>query len=139
MNWPPCANMKGNKENSALCRRVIRRMGFYADSLGIARRYIDQEGGWDMHMQRSRTCIVKALEGRQAGNLAVLGNKAAVRTSRSMPGTKPVYRYSTISSSDRRTLMPFFRKPSLGYPRGVMPKTTWLSLKLSTLRRAEGS
>lgn len=54
--------------------RILRRMGYKADSQGIINRYIRVEGAWNDHLTRTRQFILKTLEGKRPDNLAVLGS-----------------------------------------------------------------
>ncbi|MBN2813876.1 MAG: hypothetical protein JXQ80_07345 [Bacteroidales bacterium] len=54
--------------------RILRRMGYKADSQGIINRYIRVEGAWNDHLTHTRQFILKALNNKQPANLAVLGS-----------------------------------------------------------------
>lgn len=55
-------------------RRILRKMGYKADSQGIIDRYINVNGAWESHLQHTREFILKTLAGKQPINLAVLGS-----------------------------------------------------------------
>ena len=54
--------------------RILRRMGFKADSQGIIDRYINVNGAWDDHLNHARSFILNALAGKPIRDLAVYGS-----------------------------------------------------------------
>jgi hypothetical protein len=54
--------------------RIIRQMGFIAESRGLMERYIRVEGAWIDHLRRTREYIINAVKGKKFENLAVLGS-----------------------------------------------------------------
>lgn len=55
-------------------RRILRKMGYSADSQGIIDRYINTNGAWDSHLKNSREFIQESVKGRKIENLAVYGS-----------------------------------------------------------------
>ncbi len=49
-------------------------MGFLKDSQGIMNRYINVNGAWEDHLNRSRQFILNSLTGKSINNLAVYGS-----------------------------------------------------------------
>lgn len=49
-------------------------MGYKSDSQGIIDRYIQVNGNWEGHLQRTRTFILNAVSAKKISNLAVLGS-----------------------------------------------------------------
>jgi hypothetical protein len=54
--------------------RILRKMGYKADSQGIIDRYINVNGAWEGHLQHAKSFILKAIAGKKIENLAVLGS-----------------------------------------------------------------
>ncbi len=54
--------------------RILRKMGFKAESQGLIDRYIQVNGSWEDHLQHTRNFILKAVSGKNINNLAVLGS-----------------------------------------------------------------
>lgn len=54
--------------------RVLRKMGYKADSQGIIDRFINVSGSWEDHLQHTRSFIIKAVTGKKIKNLAVYGS-----------------------------------------------------------------
>ena len=54
--------------------RVLRRMGYCADSRGIIDRFIQTNGAWETHRQRTRNFILQAVTGKKIEKLAVYGS-----------------------------------------------------------------
>jgi hypothetical protein len=54
--------------------RILRRMGYSADSQGIMNRYINVQGAWDAHLSNTRNFILKTVKAKSIENLAVLGS-----------------------------------------------------------------
>lgn len=55
-------------------RRILRKMGYKADSQGIIDRYINVNGAWESHLLHTREFILRSLAGKKINNLAVLGS-----------------------------------------------------------------
>ncbi len=55
-------------------RRILRKMGYSADSQGIIDRYINTNGAWDSHLNHSREFILESIKCRKIENLAVYGS-----------------------------------------------------------------
>lgn len=54
--------------------RILRRMGFRSESRGLFDRYINVEGAWEEHLERTRGFIARVVQGRKFDNMAVLGS-----------------------------------------------------------------
>jgi hypothetical protein len=54
--------------------RVLRKMGYKADSQGIISRYINVNGAWEGHLRHTREYILKVVGSRRVENLAVYGS-----------------------------------------------------------------
>jgi hypothetical protein len=55
-------------------KKIIKRMGFSDDQEGIMRRYINEEGNWNEHLQNSKNFIRETIEKRTPKKVAVLGS-----------------------------------------------------------------
>jgi hypothetical protein len=58
----------------AIPRKILRKMGFRADSQGIIDRYINVNGAWEGHLQQTKEFILDAFSGKRIRNLAILGS-----------------------------------------------------------------
>lgn len=54
--------------------RILKKMGFRADSQGVIDRFIQVNGSWEDHLQNTRNFILKAVANKQITNLAVFGS-----------------------------------------------------------------
>lgn len=54
--------------------RILKKMGFKADSQGVIDRFIQVNGSWEDHLQHTRNFILKAVTKKQITNLAVFGS-----------------------------------------------------------------
>lgn len=54
--------------------RILKKMGFKADSQGVIDRFIQVNGSWEDHLQHTRNFILKAVARKQINNLAVFGS-----------------------------------------------------------------
>lgn len=55
-------------------RRIIRNMGMVKDQNGIIRRYINEQGAWNGHLNRTRQFIKGYLEQTKPKSAAILGS-----------------------------------------------------------------
>jgi hypothetical protein len=55
-------------------RRILNRMGYYNYHNALINRHLNQEGGWDSHLVRSREFIMKALDLYKPDRVTVLGS-----------------------------------------------------------------
>ena len=55
-------------------RRILNRMGYYNYHNALINRHLNQEGGWDSHLARSREFIMKALNLIKPERVTVLGS-----------------------------------------------------------------
>ena len=55
-------------------RRMLSRMGYYNYQQGLIYRHLNQEGGWDVHLERCRSFILRALDYYRPGKVTVLGS-----------------------------------------------------------------
>lgn len=54
--------------------RILRKMGYKADSQGIIDRFINVNGTWEGHLRHTRNFILKAVAGKKIENLAIYGS-----------------------------------------------------------------
>lgn len=54
--------------------RILRRMGYKADSQGLINRFIRMNEDWREHLQNTRSFILNVLAGKKIGDLAVYGS-----------------------------------------------------------------
>jgi hypothetical protein len=59
---------------SAEYRRILARMGYYDYQNGLIHRHLNQEGGWDSHLDRSRAYIMKMIDLYKPDKVTVLGS-----------------------------------------------------------------
>jgi hypothetical protein len=55
-------------------KRILHRMGYYDYQQGFIFRHINQDKGWDEHLQRCRTFILKAVGIVNPSKVTVLGS-----------------------------------------------------------------
>jgi len=55
-------------------RKVIRRMGYLRDQRGIMDRYLEERGGWNAHLERTKQFIAEAFGQSGIKSVAVLGS-----------------------------------------------------------------
>lgn len=55
-------------------RRILHRMGYYNYQQGLIYHHLDQEGGWESHLQNSRSFILKAARRLKPRKVTVLGS-----------------------------------------------------------------
>ena len=55
-------------------RRMLNRMGYYSYQNGLIYRHLNQEGGWNAHLDRCRNLIIKALDYYKPVKVTVLGS-----------------------------------------------------------------
>lgn len=55
-------------------RRILHRMGYYDYQRGIIYRHLNQEGGWDSHLDRCRRFILNAVDHFKPEKITVLGS-----------------------------------------------------------------
>jgi hypothetical protein len=60
--------------HSLAYRRILTRMGYYNYQNGLIYRHLNQDGGWEDHLKRSRQFIMKAVELYHPGKVTVLGS-----------------------------------------------------------------
>lgn len=60
--------------NSTEYRRILQKMGYYNYQSGLIFRHMNQEGGWDEHLEHCRTFILKALDHYSPSTISVLGS-----------------------------------------------------------------
>ena len=60
--------------NSFPSKRIIRRMGLSDDQDGIMRRYINEEGNWNEHLNRTKQYIENTIVQFKPKHIAVLGS-----------------------------------------------------------------
>lgn len=55
-------------------RRILHKMEFYQYQDGLIRRYMEQNGAWDSHLQRCRDYILRAVEKISPAKVTILGS-----------------------------------------------------------------
>lgn len=55
-------------------RRILTRMGYYNYQNGLILRHLNQEGGWDDHLEQSRQLVLKAIDLYKPRKISVLGS-----------------------------------------------------------------
>jgi hypothetical protein len=60
--------------HSAEYRRILARMGYYDYQNGLIYRHLNQKGGWDSHLGRSRAFIMKMIDHYKPSKVTVLGS-----------------------------------------------------------------
>jgi hypothetical protein len=60
--------------HSAEYRRILHKMGYYNYQSGLIYRHLNQEGGWDEHLERCRSFILKALDHYSPDKISVMGS-----------------------------------------------------------------
>jgi hypothetical protein len=53
---------------------MLSKMGFYNYQNGLIYRHLNQKGGWDHHLERCRSFIIKALDYHKPEKVTVLGS-----------------------------------------------------------------
>lgn len=59
---------------SASYKRILHRMGYYDYQQGFIFRHLNQDNGWDAHLQRCREFILKAVDIVNPSKVTVLGS-----------------------------------------------------------------
>jgi len=62
------------EDTESIPGRILRKMGFRAESRGLFDRYINVEGAWEGHLERTRGFIARVVNDRKFDNMAVLGS-----------------------------------------------------------------
>jgi hypothetical protein len=60
--------------HSETYKRILNRMGYYNYQQGLIYRHLNQEGGWDNHLENCRKFILKALDYYKPDKVTVLGS-----------------------------------------------------------------
>jgi hypothetical protein len=55
-------------------RRILTRMGYYEYQSGLIFRHLNQEGGWDSHLEHCRNFIIRALDIFNPSHITVIGS-----------------------------------------------------------------
>ena len=55
-------------------RRILTRLGYYNYQHGFIVRHLNQETGWDSHLEKCRSFIIKAMEIHKPDKVTVLGS-----------------------------------------------------------------
>lgn len=55
-------------------RRILNKLGYYNYQHGLIYRHLNQEGGWDSHLEHCRNYIIKALDFQKPEKVTVLGS-----------------------------------------------------------------
>ncbi len=55
-------------------KRMLNRMGYYNYQNGLLYHHLNQEGGWDSHLERCRNFIINALDFHKPEKVTVLGS-----------------------------------------------------------------
>jgi hypothetical protein len=60
--------------NSLLYRQLLTRMGYYNYQNGLIYRHLNQDGGWEPHLQNCRRFILKTLDSCKPDKVTVFGS-----------------------------------------------------------------
>ena len=60
--------------HDASYRRILHRMGYYNYQQGLIYKHLNQEGGWNSHLQNCRNFILKSLDFYKPRKITVLGS-----------------------------------------------------------------
>ncbi len=60
--------------HSVYYRRILHRLGYYDYQQALVYRHLNQEGGWNTHLQNCRKFILKAIERQKPEIITVLGS-----------------------------------------------------------------
>lgn len=60
--------------HSAEYRRILARLGYYDYQNGLIYRHLNQEGGWDTHLEKSRAYIMRMIAQYKPEKVTVLGS-----------------------------------------------------------------
>lgn len=55
-------------------KRLLNRMGYYDYQSGLIYRHLNQESGWDSHLEKCRKYILKAIDSSKPRKVTVLGS-----------------------------------------------------------------
>lgn len=55
-------------------KRAVKAMGFHADREGLITRYLNESKAWEIHIQKTKSFILKSAESKIKGTCAVLGS-----------------------------------------------------------------
>jgi hypothetical protein len=55
-------------------RRILNKMGYYNYQNGLIYRHLNQEGGWDEHLENCRDYILRAIDLNNPAKITVLGS-----------------------------------------------------------------
>ncbi|HUX94537.1 MAG TPA: hypothetical protein VMV47_02295 [Bacteroidales bacterium] len=55
-------------------RRLLNRMGYYDYQSGLIYRHLNQESGWDSHLEKCRSYIIRAIDIYKPEKVTVLGS-----------------------------------------------------------------
>jgi hypothetical protein len=55
-------------------RRILHKMGYYNYQRGLIYRHLNQQGGWDAHLEHCRSFILRAITEYRPGKVTVLGS-----------------------------------------------------------------
>jgi hypothetical protein len=60
--------------HSTSYRRILHKMGYYDYQHGLICRHLNQQGGWDSHLERCRRLILRALDIYRPDKVTVIGS-----------------------------------------------------------------
>jgi hypothetical protein len=60
--------------HSASYRRILQRMGYYDYQMGIIYHHLNQEGGWNSHLENCRNFILRSFDKIRPAVITVLGS-----------------------------------------------------------------
>jgi len=55
-------------------RRILNKMGYYNYHNALIKRHLNQDGGWDSHLENCRNFIMRALDFHKPSKVTVLGS-----------------------------------------------------------------
>lgn len=60
--------------HTAEYRRILTRLGYYNYQNGLIYRHLNQDGGWDSHLEKCRRYVLQAVEAIRPGKITILGS-----------------------------------------------------------------
>jgi hypothetical protein len=60
--------------HTAEYRRILTRLGYYNYQNGLIYRHINQDGGWDSHLEKCRKYVLNAVEALKPRKITILGS-----------------------------------------------------------------
>ncbi|MBI5218416.1 MAG: hypothetical protein HY958_05750 [Bacteroidia bacterium] len=54
--------------------KILKELGYYDDQKGIIKRYYNEAGGWNRHLENTKKYILKSAESKAKNSIAILGS-----------------------------------------------------------------